>query len=184
MIAAGLGPHALEGLGLDHGDVAIVCSDPRWPGAFERIAEQIRSVLGDALDAVEHVGSTAVPGLVAKPILDIAVGLAPNTHLGGVIAALERWGFEYRGDNGDEGGHLFVLDARPHHRVAHVHVVERGDRCWRLYLTFRDRLRTDPVARDSYADVKRELAGRFPHDRRSYTASKAEFIRGLLGGDL
>jgi GrpB-like predicted nucleotidyltransferase (UPF0157 family) len=172
--------HVPNRLGLDHGEVALSPSDPYWANAFEEFARMLRTALGDALGAVEHVGSTAVPGLVAKPIVDIAIQLRAGADVRAVTAILTQVGLEYRGDNGDEGGRLFVLNSRPNHRVAHVHVVERGDRCWPLYLLFRDRLRADPSARRRYADVKQDLAGRFPHDRPKYTAGKAHFIRRLL----
>lgn len=169
-----------HGLGLDHGEVELAETDPRWRDAFERLARKLRAALGDVALSVEHVGSTAVPGLVAKPILDIAVGLAPNADLQLVVTTLEGCGFEYRGDNRDDGGRLFVLNSRPWHRVAHVHVVDHGDARWLCYLAFRDQLRRDGVVCASYAQVKRDLAAQFPHDRRSYTAAKASFIKGLL----
>lgn len=129
--------------------------------------------------AIEHIGSTAVPGLVAKPILDIAVGLSSDADPDQVIARLEPLGWAFRGDKGDPGL-LFVLEDRPAHRVAHMHVVGYGDTRWRHYLLFRDRLRTDPAARTAYAELKRGLAERFADDRRAYTAAKDSFITGLL----
>jgi GrpB-like predicted nucleotidyltransferase (UPF0157 family) len=129
---------------------------------------------------VEHVGSTAIPGLTAKPILDVLIGLAPGTDPDRVIATLERLGFQDRGDKGDDGGRLLVLEDRPAHRVAHLHLVGHGDALWRRYLTLRDRLRGDPDARAAYAGLKARLAARFSEDRRAYTAAKAAFITRLL----
>jgi len=100
-----------------------------------------------------------------------------------VVGSLVAWGLEYRGDNGDNGGRLFVLNARPFHRVAHVHVVDHGDLCWTRYLAFRDRLRRDEGARTRYEEAKRQLARQFPQDRCNYTAGKASFIAGLLASD-
>ena len=145
-------------LGLTYGQVRLVDGDPGWPGAFERLAAELRSALGELAVAVEHVGSTAVPGLVAKPILDLAVGLAPAADPDHVILALERLGYEFRGDKGDTGGLLFVLEDRPAHRIAHLHVVPHGDAQWCRYLAVRERLRTDPQARAAYADLKRKCA--------------------------
>jgi len=171
---------AESGLGLDYGEVELAHTDPRWPDAFEHLSGRLRAALGPAAVAIEHVGSTAVPGLLAKPILDIAVGLVANADPHDVVESFVACGLEYRGDNGDDGGRLFVLNARPLHRVAHVHVVDYGDLRWTRYLALRDRLRRDPDARTRYEEVKRELASEFPSDRRSYTAGKAAFIRGLL----
>lgn len=117
--------------------------------AFIRVAAPLRDGLGRLAVAVEHIGSTAVLGLVAKPILDVAVGLDERAELGAVKAVFESLGYRFRGDKGDDGGLLFVLEDRPAHRIAHVHVVGFGDRRWRRYLTFRDRLRADERARNS-----------------------------------
>ena len=86
---------------------------------------------------------------MAKPILDLAAGLAPTTDPDQAIPAIERLGYQFRGDKGDTGGLLFVLEDRPAHRIAHVHVVPHGSEKWRQYLVFRDRLRIDPDARAS-----------------------------------
>jgi GrpB-like predicted nucleotidyltransferase (UPF0157 family) len=171
------------GLGLTYGQVGLVESHLGWPRAFEQLAAELRTALGELAVAVEHVGSTAVPGLVAKPILDIAVGLPPATDADRIIPAIERLGYEFRGDKGDTGGLLFVLEDRPAHRVAHVHVVPHGGEKWRQYLAFRDRLRIDPGARAACAEVKRTLGERFAGDRQAYTAGKAAFVADLLSVD-
>jgi GrpB-like predicted nucleotidyltransferase (UPF0157 family) len=132
---------------------------------------------------VEHIGSTAVLGLVAKPILDLSVALAAEADTESVFRKLEQAGYTYRGDAGDEGGLVFVLDARPLHRIAHVHAIRHGDAQWRRYLDVRDRLRSDPRARAAYADLKRDLATKFPHNRAAYTAAKTEFIQRLSAPD-
>jgi GrpB-like predicted nucleotidyltransferase (UPF0157 family) len=170
-------------LGLTYGQVRLVDSDPGWPRAFVCLAAELRSALGELAVAVEHVGSTAVPGLVAKPILDLAVGLAPATDPDHVIRAIGRLGYAYRGDKGDSGGLLFVLEDRPAHRIAHLHVVPHGGEPWRQYLAFRDRLRSDADARAGYAEVKRRLGERFADDRQAYTAGKAAFVARLLAVD-
>jgi GrpB-like predicted nucleotidyltransferase (UPF0157 family) len=166
-------------LGLSYGQVRLVPSDPRWPAAFQRLAAELRAALGEEAVAVEHVGSTAVPGLAAKPILDLAVGLAPGADPDRAVAKLAPLGWEFRGDKGTEGGLLLVLEDRPAHRVAHLHVVGHGDARWRRYLALRDRLRADPAARAAYARLKQRLAARFAGDRRAYTAAKAAFIAQL-----
>jgi GrpB-like predicted nucleotidyltransferase (UPF0157 family) len=170
-------------LGLAYGQVRLVEGDPGWPRAFERLAAELRAALGKLSVAVEHVGSTAVPGLVAKPILDLAIGLAPAADPDSVISALEPLGYEFRGDKGDTGGLLFVLEDRPAHRLAHLHVVPYGGGKWCQYLAFRDRLRIDPDARAAYAEVKRSLGDQFAGDRQAYNAGKAAFVAGLLSED-
>jgi GrpB-like predicted nucleotidyltransferase (UPF0157 family) len=171
-------------LGLPYGEVRLAAgASTEWARAYERIAAAIREALGDAASGVAHVGSTAVPGLPAKPIIDIAVGMRPGeTAVAPLRARLEPRGFIYRGDLGSQGGVLFVLETAPWRRIAHVHVVEYGDESWVRYLAFRDRLRRDPDARDSYARLKRTLAERLPGDRAAYTAGKDELVSALLSG--
>jgi GrpB-like predicted nucleotidyltransferase (UPF0157 family) len=130
--------------------------------------------------AVEHEGSTAVPELLSKPILDIAIGLSHDADMSVVAVVLQRLGYEFRGDKGDEGGLLFVLEDRPLHRIAHVHVVRFDDSQWRRYVSTRDRLRTDAVARREYEDLKRRLAKQFTRARAAYTTAKEAFISSLL----
>ena len=168
-------------LGLTYGQVRLVSGDPSWPEAFQRLAAELRAALGELAVAVEHVGSTAVSGLAAKPILDIAIGLAPGINPIGVITPLQPLGARFRGDKGDEGGLLLVLEDRPAHRVAHLHVVGYGDAQWRRYLALRDRLRADQAVRSAYAQLKGDLAAQFSGDHRAYTAAKAAFIQQLLG---
>jgi GrpB-like predicted nucleotidyltransferase (UPF0157 family) len=146
-------------------------SDQKWPPA-----------LGDSACGVEHVGSTAVSGLSAKPIIDIAVGSRPGGAVAELRARLEPHGFIHRGDMGSQGGVLFVLETAPWHRIAHVHVVPYGGESWVGYLAFRDLLRRDPAARDSYVRLKRTLAQRFPGDRAAYTAGKDQLVSALLSG--
>jgi len=132
--------------------------------------------------AVEHVGSTAVPGLPAKPILDIAVGLRPGVDRDTVVEALQSLGFLYRGAvEEDEGLNLmFGWEDTPRHRVVNLHVVTHGGRRWRDWVVFRDRLRADGRARDAYAALKADLARRFPNDRTAYIAGKDEFVARIL----
>jgi GrpB-like predicted nucleotidyltransferase (UPF0157 family) len=171
-------------LGLPYGRVRLETERAaEWARAYERIAAAIRQALGDTAAGIEHVGSTAVPGMLAKPIIDIAVGMRPGeTVVAEPRARLEPLGFIHRGDLGSQGGVLFVLETAPLHRIAHVHVVTYGDDSWVRYLGFRDRLRRDPAARGSYLRLKRTLAGRFPEDRAAYTAGKNRFVSAMLSG--
>jgi GrpB-like predicted nucleotidyltransferase (UPF0157 family) len=175
---------ACETLGLEYGQVRLAEHDQEWKIAFEREATRLRTTLATLALAVEHVGSTAVPGLISKPILDIAVGLDAAADHDLLIARLESLGYIFRGDAGDEGGLLFVLEDRPGRRVAHVHAVRFRDDQWRRYLAVRDRLRTDQAARTAYAQLKRRLAGQFADDRRAYTAAKSSFIARLVSTSL
>lgn len=171
-------------LGAPYGQVVLCESDRRWADVFSHHAEVIRRSIGEPAAAVEHIGSTAVAGLVAKPIVDIALRLAPEAPAGMMVEALVGAGYEFRGDKGEMGGLFFVAEDRRHRPVAHVHVVMHGDPQWGRYLAVRDRLRADPAARRRYQGVKRELAERFPSDRPAYTAGKALVIATFLTAEV
>lgn len=118
--------------------------------------------------------------MLAKPIIDIAILMAAEASCEAVVNSLTALGYEFRGDAGDDGGLVFVLDARPRHRVAHLHAIGHGDPQWGRYLAFRDLLRSDPVARSAYEHAKRGLAAAHPADRKAYTAAKQDVIERLM----
>jgi GrpB-like predicted nucleotidyltransferase (UPF0157 family) len=168
-------------LGLHRGSVVLRESDPAWATAYGRLAGQLRPALAGLVTAIEHVGSTAVPGLPAKPILDVAIGLEPGTDPAPVTAALESLGFLYRGSGSDgETDLMFGFEDEPRRRVVNAHVVTHGGALWRDYVDLRDRLRSDPDARSAYARLKQDLAERYPGDRHSYVDGKSDFVARLL----
>ena len=168
------------GLGVDYGTVRLIAVRSEWAAIAERLAAAIREALRERAVGVEHVGSTAVPGLAAKPILDIAVGVGAEVPTDAIKERLQGLGYEFRGNAGDSGGLVFVLSDRPQHRVAHVHVVEHGGSQWQRYLAFRDLLLEHEPAHAIYERTKGELAERFSNDRKSYQSAKEEVVRSLL----
>ena len=167
-------------LGLESKTVRVVPYDDRWPALFEGEAERIAAAVAAAglpELSLEHVGSTAVPGLAAKPVLDIAAGYAPGTAPSTYVALLESLGYVYRGNRGVPGREFF---RRGELRTHHLHMVERHGTHWVRYLRFRDALRADAGIRHAYAALKRELALRHPQDREAYMLGKAEFVEGVL----
>lgn len=127
---------------------------------------------------IEHIGSTAVRGLIAKPIVDIAIGLADFTELDLVVERMKAKGYRYRGFRPDAGGH--ICDFRIGERtIRHAHVVVAHSEQWHRYIAFRDFLRSCPSARNRYETLKRGLALQYPWHRRTYTASKHQFIEAL-----
>jgi GrpB-like predicted nucleotidyltransferase (UPF0157 family) len=167
-------------IGLKYGTVEIVPHHTGWQGAYAREHAKLDSALSGMGCRIEHVGSTAVPELPAKPIIDIAVGLSPESSLESVITILKAMGYIYRGDAGSSGGHIFVRESAPLVRTHHIHVVFTGDPQWEEYLLFRDLLRKNPKIRETYAAEKLALAERYPMDRRSYTNGKDRLVRRLL----
>ncbi len=134
----------------------VVEHDAAWATRFEREAASIREALGDLVIAVEHVGSTAVPGLVAKPTVDIAVGATTSELTGEVVARMERFGYEDAGTDIKPGQHIFRKGSSFPREVL-VHVVRWGSSEWSDLLRFRDRLRNDPRLAQEYADLKKTL---------------------------
>lgn len=177
---AGRVPGDWIGLGLDYGTVGLVAARAEWSEVAERLADALRGALGESSVSVEHVGSTAVPGLAAKPIIDLAVGVRHHLPREAVRESLEGLGYDFRGDAGDAGGLVFVLSDRPQHRVAHAHVVEYAGSQWDRYLAFRNLLLRHESARAVYERAKSDLAEKFPNDRKSYQAAKEGVVNGLL----
>jgi GrpB-like predicted nucleotidyltransferase (UPF0157 family) len=167
-------------IGLKRGTVRVVPADAEWPVLFAQEAQRLREHLGHLVLAIEHVGSTAVPGLAAKPILDIAVVVASPAAIARCRQPLDELGYLDRGDAGHDGGYLFVKECEPDVRTHHLHLVTVDDAQWTNYLRFRDTLRADAALRDQYAALKRTLQDRFAGDRRSYTAAKDAFVRRVL----
>jgi GrpB-like predicted nucleotidyltransferase (UPF0157 family) len=168
-------------LGLKRGSVLLRDHQPCWADAFVIEAKRLVACAGDLIEDVQHVGSTAVRDLPAKPILDIAVAVASTSLIPRLAERLSSLGYIYRGYAGRDGGHLFLRESVPDVRLVHLHALQRDDPQWQEYLDFRDTLRTDASLREQYAQLKTSLAGQFPTDRPSYTASKEVFIRNVLG---
>lgn len=167
-------------IGLKRHAVQVVEYHPSWARLAAEACHEARRVCGHLLADLQHVGSTAVPDLPAKPILDLAAAVATVDVIPELVQRLIGIGYSYRGDAGDEGGHLLVRESAPDVRTIHVHVVEHTAPQWRNYLLFRDLLRQHPRIRQQYAALKQELGKRFRDDRKSYTDAKHDFIRRIL----
>ena len=159
------------------GAVVIVEYDPEWPTTFETIRAGVSSALGGLALNIEHVGSTAVPGLPAKPIIDVDVVVRP-ADAESVIRRLVRIGYVHEGDLGVPGREAFRRPAgTPAH---HLYVCPTDSMALKEHLRFRDYLRADPVVAGEYATLKRRLASEFGDDRAAYTAGKAGFVSAAL----
>lgn len=168
------------GLGLDNQVLRLDRTDERWIESGERLRDDIAAQLAGVVSGVEQIGSSSVFGLLAKPIIDIAVGTTADQELRPVSERLAAAGWIYRGDAGANGGHVFVLEARPLHRVAHIHVVEFHGEQWRNYLLLRDLLRRSATARARYESVKQQVAAEVGDDRTTYIDRKSSIVRQLL----
>lgn len=159
--------------------VVVVDYDPAWPGIFERERMALSVALRGTARRIEHVGSTSVPGLAAKPIIDVMVGVDSFDGVEAVVRGMVGLGYIHLGENGIPRRHYFEKGEGGAGTVLHVHVVELGSEYEARYLALRDYLRANPAERDAYAALKRELAERFGEDREGYTEAKTEFIRRI-----
>lgn len=163
----------------DPDPVVIREYDPTWPDQFSALAARVQAALGPLLIHVEHIGSTAVPGLAAKAVIDLDVVIASPSDLPEAIRRLGTVGYAHEGDLGVVGREAFRHP--PGEARHHLYVLSAGAAELRRHLAFRDALRTDPALRDAYAALKRSLAIRYPRDRASYTEAKSAFIAQVVG---
>ncbi len=167
-------------LGLRKGTVELMSHQPEWRFAFVAERNRLSDAIGLDKYRVEHIGSTSVPGLPAKPVLDMAVLVRERELMPALKSALTSKGYIDRGDKGQNGGHLFVFEESVEVRTIHLHALHYGDPQWLAYLRFRDSLRSDGSLRDEYARLKVCLANAMPNDRAAYTAGKNDFIQRVL----
>lgn len=153
--------------------VEVVAPDPEWPLRFAELRAQLVSILGDRVLAVEHVGSTSVPGLWAKPLIDVDLTVADSGDEAAYLPDLEAAGFTLRVREPEWEEHRVVRGSAP---AANVHIWSPGAVEPRRHAVFRDWLRTHPADRAAYADHKRELAGRGFTDAMDYNNHKAALI--------
>jgi len=164
--------------------ILVAPYDPRWPEEFERERDRIRGALGAAALRIDHHGSTAVPGLAAKPVIDIQISVARLQPIEAYAAALERIGYVHVPHEDDARCPFFHRPAEwPH--THHVHVVEAGSEDERKTLLFRDYLRAHPGAAREYERLKQDLARRHrgadAESREAYARAKSAFVERIVG---
>lgn len=165
----------------NHG-VVLVEYDPDWPLLYGEAAARIQGACRNLVIQVEHVGSTAIPGIRAKPYLDIMPGFAAFEDGFAVVSAMESLGYEARGEFGIPRRHYFTKWVEGDNRVwkHNVHAYAVGDIEWVRHLVFRDALRADAALRDEYEALKVELAARFRDDVNVYAEAKTEFVERVI----
>ena len=164
-------------------DIEVVEYNRLWPALFQEERLQLSGQLADEeLLAIEHFGSTAVPGLAAKPIIDVLIAV-PSVPLAKVrfVPKLEALGYVFWPDNPKQDRLFFVKGMPPFgaRRTHHVHVAEQSSEMW-ARLKFRDYLINNPAERDAYGRLKRRLAKQYVEDREAYTEAKGEFISRIM----
>jgi GrpB-like predicted nucleotidyltransferase (UPF0157 family) len=158
----------------------LVAYDPAWPVRFAAEAARLRAALGGAASAVEHVGSTAVPGLAGKPVLDLAVAVASEADADACVAPLEGRGYEYRGPHGPDPRRRYYVRDAGGARVAQLHLYILPAAAWDELLAFRDALRADPALAAAYAAEKYRAAEAAGWDKGAYSIAKGPFVERAL----
>jgi len=161
--------------------IIVVPYDPEWPLQYEEEKARILAAIAPYVVCMEHMGSTAIPGLAAKPVIDILIGVRSLADAPFFLPPLASLGYEYI-----QKHEVIFPERRYLHRLVngqhthHLHMVEPDSNFFKVQIAFRDYLRHHPKARDQYAALKLDLAQKFHHDREAYTNAKSDFILSIL----
>lgn len=168
-------------IGLERGVVRLAPYEDGWARLYEREKARLQDAVGDQVLDIQHVGSTAISGIVAKPILDIAVAVRSFEAAFACVEPVVALGYEYHGENGIPRRHYFVRrDPDSGQTIVHLHMNEIDGLDWENQVLFRDYLLAHPEAAAEYVAVKQALAAQYPRDRDAYTEGKAAFITRIL----
>ena len=152
--------------------------DPQWPILFEELRVKLSELLGGMASAIEHVGSTSVPGLAAKPTIDLDVLLASAEYFPETIRRLSTLGYEHQGDLGITGREAFSIP--PNLFAHHLYVCLPNCEEFRRHVLLRNYLRSHPAEVSAYSDLKWELFARLGDDRAAYIQGKDDFVKQLV----
>ena len=159
--------------------VEVVPHDPRWRDAFEAEAKKVAAALGENVVAVHHVGSTSIPDIYAKPVIDLLVEVRDVNEVDGRSPSMESLGYEALGEYGIPGRRYFRKDDREGIRTHHVHAFEAGSAEVVRHLAFRDYMIAHPVDAQRYSELKRRLAEEHPQSMDDYMDGKDGFIKEM-----
>ena len=166
-------------LGLNKDVVELVPYDKSWAVEFEKEKKKLQKILGKSALDIQHVGSTSIPGLRAKPILDIAVAVKKLSELKRLIVVLEKAGYDVK-DSINELGEILARKGTPDNRTHYIHVEVINSMFWNNHILFRDYLLSHPEYIKKYENLKNEMFERFKDERKLYTAAKNDFIEEVL----
>jgi GrpB-like predicted nucleotidyltransferase (UPF0157 family) len=162
------------------GKLRLVPYDDAWPARFAEEAARVRAALGRRALAIEHVGSTAVPGLAGKPVLDLAIAVRGEAEADACIAPLEAIGYAYRSVHGGDPRRRYYVRDDGSRRVAQIHLYILPAPAWNEKLAFRDALRADPALARAYEAAKWRVAEEVGWDKRAYAEAKDPFVERVL----
>ena len=164
-------------VGLERGTVRLVSYSPAWHVLFEREKKTLLVAMQGVVLKIEHIGSTSIPDMEAKPIIDMAAVIPSIDIVEKCLQPLAAVGYEYRGEYGLPGRHFFTKGT-PH--THYLHIVAQGSDHWTAWLAFRDYVSSHRDVADEYSLLKRNLAKAYQEDRDAYTKAKGEFISRIV----
>ncbi|HEY4483328.1 MAG TPA: GrpB family protein [Candidatus Paceibacterota bacterium] len=167
-------------IGLKRRTVSLVSHNKSWAKLFEAEKKRLQKILGKDAHAIEHIGSTSVPGLAAKPVIDISVGLADFKRGRAIIKKMTKAGYAHRPNWGRPDQHILFAKGNDKSRTHYLHFIKFRGVTWKKDLLFRDYLRSHPVVARQYGELKNKLAKLYPNDRGLYTTAKTSFITKVL----
>ena len=159
--------------------VVVMPYDAKWKSDFEKIRQEIAGAIGDLIVRIEHVGSTSVCGLSAKPCIDIDVVIRDYSVFEDLVQKLAAIGYEHEGDLGVKHREAFRYADKPHQQAHHLYVCPADSEELRRHITFRDYLRSHPEAVRRYSDVKEQASRLYPDDIDGYIACKSPVIEEI-----
>lgn len=157
--------------------IEVVKYNPAWPKRFDTERKRLRRTLGEVAKRIHHMGSTAVPGLAAKPIIDILVEVTDLDALDRLNSAMEAIGYEPKGEFGIPGRRHFQKGGN--RRTHHIHAFKRGDFNVLRYIAFRDYLRSHPEVSHEYGELKKRIAKACEDDIDRYCSGKEDYVKEL-----
>lgn len=162
-------------IGLSNRVVKLVDHDPAWAECFKQEKKLLLAVCAGRVLDIRHVGSTSIPGIPAKPVIDMIAAVRTLSDVETLARELNEIGYTHKG-NGDVPGRRYFVKGPPENRTHHLNCCEPNSPFWRSHLAFRDYLASHPEAAAEYAGLKLRLAQQFPTDRLAYTNGKEEFV--------
>jgi GrpB-like predicted nucleotidyltransferase (UPF0157 family) len=167
-------------IGLQRGIVKLFPYDPQWAILFEEEKAKLQKILGANVKGIEHIGSTAMPGISAKPVIDIAVGIEDMNAAESIKNILEANGWIWRPKFGDIANHIVFAKGTKEERTHYLHLMQYEGEKWKERIAFRDYLISHEVEKKEYEQLKQKSMESFGNDRKAYTAEKDEFVQRIL----
>ncbi|BDM82044.1 GrpB family protein [Acaryochloris marina] len=159
--------------------VEVVPHNPAWKIIFQTEASLVKEALGETVMAVHHIGSTAIPGIHAKPIIDLLVEVQCMTQVDARSSSMEQLGYEVMGEFGISGRRFFRKNNRNDVRTHHIHLFNHSSAQVKRHLAFRDYMIAHPTDAKQYSDLKRQLAHQYPTNIDGYMDGKDSFIKAI-----